>query len=225
MRQLKVMFLLAALLGGPMLSRTIAQESFLLASADEYPTLRSMASANDYLDYKKKKKKKKKDSDYVLKDHLWYGAGLSLGFAGSNGASVFGLGVSPMVGYKIVGPLSIGPRLAVEFTSEKYAGYKAFNMVDLELSLFARVRVFKGLFVQGELGTVSDQYLTGNSQGQPVKTRQTRPAQYLGLGYNFANGEGGFGQEIAVLYDFYVADDVYTTQTPFQFRVAFTYGF
>lgn len=218
--------MLAALLGGPLLSRSIAQESSLLASTDNYPSLRSMASAEDYLDYKKKKKKKKKqESDYVLKDHLWYGAGLSLGFAGSNGASVFGLGVSPMVGYKIIGPLSIGPRLAVEFTSEKYVGYKAFNMVDVELSLFARVRVIKGFFVQGELGTVSDQYLVADNLGQPVKTRQTRPAQYLGVGYNFANGEGGFGQEIAVLYDFYVADDVYTTQTPFQFRVAFTYGF
>jgi len=166
-----------------------------------------------------------KKDEYKFKDHLWFGAGLSLGFAGTSGASIFGIGISPMVGYKIVGPLSAGPRLSVLFTSEKYSGYKAFNLFDVELSLFARVRVFKGLFVQGEIGTVSDQQIVGNQLGQPVKNTLTRPAQYLGIGYNFTNGQGGGGQEIAIMYDFYVADDLYASQTPFQIRVAFTFGY
>lgn len=168
---------------------------------------------------------KKKKDEYKFKDHLWFGGGVSLGFAGTSGASIFGIGVSPMVGYKIVGPLSAGPRLSVLFTSEKYSGYKAFNLFDVELSLFARVRVYKGLFVQGEIGTVSDQQIVGNQFNQPVKNTLTRPAQYVGIGYNFTNGEGGAGQEIAIMYDFYVADDLYASQTPFQFRIAFTFGY
>lgn len=181
-----------------------------------------MVSSHDYFDYKKKKKKK---SDYSLKEHLWYGGGISLGFAGTSGASAFGFGISPMVGYKVFGPLSIGPRLAIDFASQKFQGYKAINTVDLALSLFARVRVFKGLFIQGEIGTVSDQYIFQNGQGQLEKGTQTRPAQYVGLGYNFSNGEGGFGQEIAIMYDFYVAGDQYAIDTPFQYRFAITFGF
>ncbi len=183
------------------------------------------ASALDYF-AAKKKKKKKKSGDYVFKDHIWFGGGVSLGFAGYSGGSIFGIGVSPMAGYKIVGPLSAGPRLSVLFTSEKYTGYKAFNLLDTELSLFARVRIFKGLFAQGEIGTVWDQQVVGDPLTfQPVKTTLVRPAQYVGLGYNFSNGAGGVGQEIAIMYDFYVADDLYADQTPFQFRLAFTWGF
>ncbi len=182
--------------------------------------------ADDYLGFKKKKKKKKKsDSEYSLKEHLWYGGGLALGFAGGNGGSVFGIGVSPMVGYKIVGPLSAGPRLSIFFSSEKYVGYKAFNLFDSELSAFVRVRAFKGLFFQGELGTISDQYITGDNLGQPIKATRTRPSQYLGIGYNFSHGEGGAGTEISLMYDFFVADDVYSVDSPLQYRLAFTFNF
>lgn len=189
----------------------------LLISTASAQSSFSLKAPDSYLSYKK-------DSDYKLKDHLWYGGGLSLGFAGTSGASVFAFGVSPMVGYKIIGPLSAGPRLSVLYTSQKFQGLKAFNLFDVELSLFARVRVFKGLFVQGEVGTLSDQYVYLDSQGYGKGTR-TRPAQYLGLGYNFANGQGGPGQEIAIMYDFYIAQDDQAYEQPWQYRLAFTFGF
>lgn len=166
-----------------------------------------------------------KDKDGpAFKDRLWYGGGLTLGFSGGGGYSLFAFGLSPMVGYKIVGPLSVGPRLAVLYTSQKYPTIKTFNLFDVELSLFARVKVFKGLFVQGELGTISDQYVYQDSQGLGKGTR-TRPAQNVGLGYNFSNGEGGVGQEISIMYDFYIANDINAYENPWQYRLAFTYGF
>lgn len=172
-------------------------------------------------------KDKKKDS--AFKDKLWYGGGFNLGFSGGTDVfgrsfSVFGLGLSPMVGYKIIGPLSAGPRLSVFYSSQKYAGIGTFNLFDVELSLFARVRVFRGLFIQGEVGTLSDQYVYLDSFGYGKGTR-TRPSQYLGVGYNFSNGAGGIGQEIAVMYDFYVGGDINAFENPWQFRFAFTYGF
>ncbi|TNE60761.1 MAG: hypothetical protein EP344_06710 [Bacteroidetes bacterium] len=166
----------------------------------------------------------KKDAP-SFKDRLWYGGGVTLGFSGGAGYSLFAFGVSPMVGYKIVGPLSAGPRLSLLYTSQKYPGVQTFNLFDVELSLFARVRVFRGLFIQGELGTLSDQYVYQDNLGQLGKDTRTRPAQYLGIGYNFSNGAGGVGQEIAVMYDFYVGNDINSYEQPWQYRLAFTYGF
>lgn len=164
-------------------------------------------------------KKKKGDSKFT--DRLWYGGGLTLGFSGGGGASLFAFGISPMVGYKVVGPLSVGPRLSLLYTSYKIVGVQTFNLLDVELSLFARVKVFKGLFIQGELGTISDQDVDFNNQ----KFTRTRAAQYLGVGYNFSNGAGGVGQEIAIMYDFYIGNDINAFEQPWQYRIAFTYGF
>lgn len=160
-----------------------------------------------------------------FKERLWYGGGLTLGFSGGSGYSLFAFGISPMVGYKIIGPLSVGPRVAILYTSQKYPTIESFNLFDVELSLFARVRVFKGLFVQGELGTLSDQYIYEDNLGKLGKGTRTRPAQNVGLGYNFSNGMGGVGQEIAIMYDFYIANDINAFEQPWQYRLAFTYGF
>lgn len=174
-------------------------------------------------------KDKKKDSPF--KDKLWYGGGVNLGFSGGTDIfgrnfSIFGFGLSPMVGYKIVGPLSAGPRLSVFYTSQKYTGLRTFNLFDVELSLFARVRVFRGFFIQGEIGTLSDQYLYSFGGSRDIeKGTRTRPSQYIGAGYNFSNGAGGFGQEIAIMYDFYVGNDINAFENPWQYRLAFTYGF
>ncbi|MBK6931209.1 MAG: hypothetical protein IPH12_10160 [Saprospirales bacterium] len=110
------------------------------------------------------------------------------------------------------------------YTSQKYTGIQTFNLFDVELSLFARVKVYKGLFLQGEIGTISDQYVYEDNTGLGKGSR-TRPAQYVGLGYNFSNGAGGIGQEIAVMYDFYVGNDINAYENPWQYRIAFTYGF
>lgn len=168
--------------------------------------------------------KDKKEST-SFKDKLWYGGGLNLGFSGASGVSVFGFGLSPMVGYKIVGPLSAGPRLSVFYSSQTYVGLRTFNLFDVEVSLFARVRVFRGFFIQGEIGTLSDQYLYTLNGRDIEKGTRTRPSQYIGAGYNFSNGSGGFGQEIAVMYDFYVGGDINAFENPWQYRLAFTYGF
>ncbi|MBK8967642.1 MAG: hypothetical protein R3D58_07875 [Saprospiraceae bacterium] len=168
---------------------------------------------------------KDKDSG-SFKDRLWYGGGLTLGFSGGSGYSLFAFGLSPMVGYKVVGPLSVGPRLSVLYTSQKFPGIQTFNLFDVELSVFARVKIYRGLFLQGELGSLSDQYIfQDNFNGQLGKGTRTRPAQYVGLGYNFSNGNGGVGQEIAIMYDFYVGNDINSYEQPWQYRLAFTYGF
>lgn len=167
----------------------------------------------------------KKDEPRAFKDRLWYGGGLSLGFAGSGNSSVFGFGVSPMVGYKIIDQISVGPRVSVMYTYQKYTGLGSFNLFDLEMGMFARLRVYQGFFIQGEVGFISDQYIFQDQSFNLNKATRTRSAEYLGVGYNFANGQGGWGQEIAIMYDFFIGNDINSFENPWQYRLVFTYGF
>lgn len=176
-------------------------------------------------DSKSKNKKGKKEA-VPFKERLWYGGGINLGFSGFNGSSAFGFGVSPMVGYKIYGPFSAGPRLSVFFTSQKVQGFKAVNLFNTEAGLFLRARVFRGFFLQGE---VANQWIQEPFELRPDRTISKitfqRGAQYIGAGYNFANGEGGAGSEIGIFYNFAIANDVNAYQAPWDYRFAFTWNF
>lgn len=172
---------------------------------------------------------KKKDSDKEkgsFKSHLWYGGNLGLNFYGFNGGNVFFIGVSPMVGYKIIEPLSVGPRVSVNYTSLKYPGYKALSLVDTEIGAFLRFRAFRGFFLQGEVSnTWSQQPGEFQSNNTLSKYSIQRFNQYLGAGYNFGNGEGGVGSEIGVFYNFAIASDINSYQNPLDFRFGFTWLF
>lgn len=156
---------------------------------------------------------------------LWYGGGLGLGFSGFNGSSAFGVGVSPMVGYKIIEKVSVGPRLSFFFTSQRVPGYKAFNLFDTELTAFIRIRPYRGFFIQGEIGPGWDQGLYYDVNGNIIRDTERRTNQYVGIGYNFSNGQGGIGQEIAAFYNFAIANDIYSQEQPLSYRLAFTWRF
>lgn len=162
-----------------------------------------------------------------FKSHLWYGGGVSLGFAGVSGASSFGFGLSPMVGYKIIEQISVGPRVNFFFTSYKQQGYQTLNLFNTEVGAFLRGRIFRGLFIQGEIGNEWVQepadYLSGPNT--IAKYKYTRFNQYLGGGYNFGNGMGGFGSEIGIFYNFAVGSDINSYENPWDYRFVFTWRF
>ncbi len=173
---------------------------------------------------KKEKKGKKEETPFL--DRLWYGGGVNIGFSGFNGSSAFGFGVSPMVGYKFNNWLSAGPRLSIFFTSQKIQGYKAINLFNTEAGVFVRARVFKGFFLQGEVGNqwVQEPYeLLPNNTISKITIQ--RFAQYIGAGYNFSNGEGGPGSEIGIFHNFAIANDINAYQSPWDYRFAFTFRF
>ncbi len=162
--------------------------------------------------------------DSPFKDKLWYGGFFGLGFGSDGFTSSFSINVSPMVGYKILPPLSIGPRVGVGYNYFRIRGVRNFNLFDFEIAAFARLRVYRGFFLHGEIGSLTDQYVETNGVDFNRRAR-TRPAQYAGIGYNFSGGRGGFGQEISILYDFYIGSDINSFENPWQYRFAFTYGF
>lgn len=157
-----------------------------------------------------------------LKSKLWYGGGIQLGFNSYFGSNVFSFGLSPMVGYKIIEQLSIGPRVEMTYASVKQSGFKAVGLFDVDAGVFLRFRVFRGLFLQGEL---SNEWYQEALSGSEEKIKSQRFNQRLGAGWNFSNGEGGGGSEIGVFYNFAIANDVTTYENPLGYRFGFTWNF
>lgn len=171
---------------------------------------------------KKKAKEKEKEESYDFKSHLWYGGNLALGFSGGGGYSIFQFGLAPMVGYKIVEPLSIGPRISVTYLSFKQSNFKAANIFNVDAGVFMRFRAFQGLFIQAE---GSNEWYEDVFLGISETIKRTRFNKRLGVGYNFNAGQGDFGSEIGILYNFTIADDVEGYENPIEYRFGFTWNF
>lgn len=174
--------------------------------------------------FAQRKSNKKSDSSADFKSRLWYGGGLALGFSSFNGNNVFSFGLSPMVGYKIIPALSVGPRVSVLFSSVKVPGYKAIGLFDVDAGVFARVKVFRGLFIQGEATNEWYHEPIINPDNTLGKVSYTRVNTRLGAGWNFGQGSGG-GSEIGIFYNFAVANDLETYQNPLEYRFGFTWNF
>jgi hypothetical protein len=158
-------------------------------------------------------------------DHLWYGGGVGLGLNSYQNVNTFGIGVSPMVGYKFNSWLSAGPRLSVFFTSVKIPGYQTLGLFDVEGGVFVRAHVFNGFFVQGELSNVWIQQPNDPVGNRFTKETKSRTNKYIGVGYNFGRGQGGVGSEISLHYNFAVGNDINATESPFSYRFGFTWRF
>ena len=162
-----------------------------------------------------------KEAPKGFKSRLWYGGGVNIGFGGYNGFSSFAFGLSPMLGYKIVGPLSAGPRISYDYNSLKQRGYKSINLNSFDVGGFVRCRVFNGLFFQAE---VSNEWYQDINYGTLEKYNDLRVNQRLGAGWNFGE-PGGAGSEITVLYNIKAANDLESYRNPIEYRFGFTWKF
>lgn len=168
-----------------------------------------------------REREEEKDKPKTADSRLWYGGGVNIGFGGFGGFSSFNFGLSPMVGYKIVKNLSVGPRIAYDLTSLKQRGSKSLNLHSFDAGVFMRFRAFLGLFLQGE---VSNQWYQDIDYSTGNKINLNRVNQRLGAGWNFGE-PGGAGSEISVLYNFKVANEIDTWQNPIEYRFGFTWKF
>jgi hypothetical protein len=176
----------------------------------------------------KKSSSDQKEELKTFKDRLWYGGGVGLG--GYN--NTFYVNLSPMIGYKLLPMVSIGPRVDFNYNSIKAVGtdnalHRA-NLVSYSLGAFARVKIWGGIFAQGEFSRENKQYALSDQSGylavqngQVLTTRKLRNVPALGLGYN--RGGGGFGSDLYVMFD--LVDDPNSVQSPYHIRFGFTYKF
>ena len=175
------------------------------------------------------------DDTRSFKDRLWYGGGFNLGYSSSDFYNVFNIGITPMVGYKVLPNLSFGPRFGIDYTYLK--GYttngsrKGTDLTTYSVGVFGRLKFLKVLFLHAEYNYQSIEdpdwggsypYLSVDPNNNKVLTLRTGEDNlYAGVGYN--SGEGLFGYEILVLYNFNVTENDY--RNPFDFRIGFTYKF
>jgi len=190
----------------------------------------------------RKKKKKKKtstvdkyfDESGSFSQRLWYGGSFNLGFSGNNQISIFNIGVSPMVGYKIIDNFSVGPRVSLQYTYVKgLASNLLVHRADLlsySAGLFARYKIFPSIFAHVEYEYENDEVVFvetngllawDNTRQEIVTGRETRDNVFIGAGYN--SGVGDFGYEILLLYN--VLTPANAIDLPFSIRFGFTYRF
>ncbi len=198
---------------------------------------------------KKKKKKKKKteqkaDNAINWQERLWYGAGGSLNFGGTNQQSEFTIGLSPMVGFKINKWFSAGPRAELSYTSGRvdfgFSNIITYNQLDYGGGLFARAKSPFGIYAHTEYILRGDECLTDQNGICAIENpsrfggvqitlddkletkRLFRDSYYVGVGYN-SSGFSKFGYEIQLNYDLLAPEDV--VNLPIDLRVGFTYNF
>ncbi|MEM9920359.1 MAG: hypothetical protein AAF990_19840 [Bacteroidota bacterium] len=175
------------------------------------------------------------DESGSLKNKLWYGGGFNLGFSGGNNINIFNIGISPMVGYKIIETVSVGPRVGLQYSFIKGFGtdnqtYR-FQPISYSVGLFGRFKAFQNLFahVEYEFESAEVFFTTVNARGtvlavrngEVLKQRENRDNFYIGGGYN--SGNGLFGYEILILYNVMESDD--NINLPLDFRFGFTWNF
>lgn len=197
---------------------------------------------NDAFAQGKKKNKKKSKTEKVDKyfdesgsiaQKLWYGGSFNLGFNGNGQINIFNIGVSPMVGYKIIDNFSVGPRVSFQYTYVKgLASDLLVHRTDLlsySAGLFARYKFFPSIFAHLEYEYENDEFVVvqngllawDNSQQEVVTGRESRDNAYIGAGFN--SGVGDFGYEIVVLYN--VLTPASSVELPFSLRFGLTYRF
>ncbi len=161
--------------------------------------------------------KKKKKEEYSLKEHIWYGGSVLLGFSAQQGSSALQVGVAPMVGYKFTKWLSAGPRIAPTLIAVKETSLGRYNALDFEYSLFTRAKIINGIYGQAEYG------------GRLFKIgkfgdREHRFQTLVGGGISQSNG--GWGSDVSILYNLQVARDLNNVrESPLVLRFGFSYNF
>lgn len=173
------------------------------------------------------KRSKKPEIDF-WKEKVWYGGGFNLGFNSSiyNGlqSNVFGIGISPMAGYKFNNWFSAGPRTSIDFTTAKFSdGFDTyrFNSVDYGLGLFGRIKFSQTFFMHVEYSLLNETNTTGEvNNGKLVTERDWRDIFLVGLGYNSG---GDVAYEIYINYDF--LEDPESFRVPIITRAGITFKF
>ncbi len=184
-----------------------------------------------------KRKKRSSTTDRYFDEggfanRLWYGGNFNLGFAGSGETNQFVFGLSPMVGYKILGDIvSAGPRAGFTYNYIKGRGsdlaIHKVKPISWNLGIFARVKPITNLFAhfeyeyQNSKVVYIDQFgylLVQN--GEVVVDKEIRDNVYVGLGYTSG---GLWAYEIMLLYNVNEPDD--DLSLPFTFRFGITYKF
>lgn len=209
---------------------------------------------------KKKKTKTSKTDEYfdesgAFHTKLWYGTGANLQFGSFAGGSIFNVGLSPMVGYKITPWLSAGPRISLSYTGYKGRTVEGVRIdgdnysinpnsfdnnirrvptYNFSYGLFSRAKFLETFFVQLEGSNVhltTPVVISNSGLNYFVHDIETlKPIKDKTSKFNAYVG-GGYNSRIGTNfgYDltimFILNQEESDTSPPFEIRAGFTYNF
>ena len=146
---------------------------------------------------------------------LFFGGSAGLGFGDVDYVSL-----APMVGYHVVPRFDVGVQ-----PFYTYANYKLYDpdvkTHNYGIDLFARFRVFRGFFIEGQYEWIDYEYILSDLS----KGRRSDSYWYGGAGY--AIGAGRVGVYVTALYNFsYRSDDPFRAyDSPWSVQVGVGVGF
>lgn len=176
-------------------------------------------AARDDLDYYSEGEKRAPQEERFI-DNLWFGGGVQLGYQANNAVSLFTIGLSPMVGYKVTPNVSFGPRISVNYNAFRCeANDVKSNYMTWEAGLFGRLKVFNQFFVHGEYSLENRRLIFQCAE----PTKQIRSMPYLGVGYT-SGFPGGAGSEILLLFRLRRDGDA-IIEPPYVIRAGFNFNF
>lgn len=180
---------------------------------------------------KSKKVEAKEARNDDFKERLWYGINIG-NIGGSQG--YFGVGLSPIMAYKITPALSVGVMAKVDYSyfnlrNSNHPVIKKFETLDYGPTVFARFKASDRFFVQAEYENAFFQVpeIVNRSitvENNKVKINKiSRAYAYLGLGY--IQGQGStWGYNVSFFYN--VIQDANDLQRPpYDIRGGLTYNF
>ena len=186
--------------------------------------------AQDY-SRNRKGKSKSKTTETTFAEKLWYGGSFDLGLTSNQ----FNFGLAPMSGYKLVGNLSAGVRLPIEYTYIKVRGTGGtsakFNALDFGGGIFSRFKIVDAVFLHAEFNYlwVTQPVTQGGflvldpeNPGKLLTMKDTENQFNIGAGYN-SSGGGDWGYELSILYNA-LLDDL-SDEIPWIIRAGVNYRF
>lgn len=167
------------------------------------------------------------DESQGFTHRLWYGGGLGLGFSGVQGSSLFRVGISPLIGYKLTENLSVGPRFSLQYSHyrENFIGFVArANLIDYGAGVFTRYKLIRDFFIHLEYGAdLQERVNLGTINGNEFATSRVSISNgYVGVGYN-ASFNGVWGTDLYLLYNVLLPEN--SLRSPFDLRFGITYNF
>lgn len=196
---------------------------FLLAASMALFAQRSESEARDDLSYYNRTDNRSATNEA---GNIWWGTGAILGFSAGNNSSIFRIGLSPIVGYKLNNFLSIGPRASFVYNAFReqsfVPGADDFRAKFVEWSAgpFVRARVFGQFFAHAEYSIVNE---AENFNPDGTTSRVTRAIPFLGGGLSQGGGPGLAGFEILILFRLSSADRI--GDAPFELRSGINFNF
>lgn len=182
------------------------------------------------------------ENDGDLMSKLWFGGMVQPGFSGNANINQFVFGLTPMVGYKISDKLSVGPRIALNYTHIRGIGSPDFgftvdnyraNLMSTSFALFGRYKIIPAIFAhveyenqQNKFYYTLDTFIGAILAIDPITDEvlievERRSNAYVGLGYTTTGTI--FNTEVTVLYN--VLEDPNSIRIPISFRFGLNYNF